>query len=80
MSADEIKRQRIGRLKDDIATKLEEIRGLFINPDSVRLTLLVRAPAYPDGSRDTLVSDDVEIEAVIRAYRMRMTDPNGTVT
>lgn len=44
------------RLLDNISDSLEGIRARFMNPEDVKITLVVRCPWLDDG--DTVVSDD----------------------
>ena len=64
---------RVRKLWVQVSEVLEEIRSSFVTPDKFRLTLVVRHPDYPDGSRDVLVSDDTEEEllAAIRKLHQR---------
>lgn len=42
--------------------KLSEIAALF--KPGARLTLLVRTPGYPDGSRDFVLTNDALVDAI----------------
>jgi hypothetical protein len=55
------------RLHDDIADHLEAIEKLFVGP--CKVTLLVRDPDHPDGSRDVHVTNDDDTDAAIAAIR-----------
>jgi hypothetical protein len=55
-SADAARRARVKRLGEDISDRLEAIHALFKMP--VKLTLIIRDPACPDGSRDTYQTND----------------------
>lgn len=50
------RRARVQRLGNDIADRLQGIHDLFKGP--VKLTLIIRDPNYPDGSRDTFQTND----------------------
>lgn len=56
------------KLGNDIADRLESIHALF--KDSVKLTLIIRDPAYPDGSRDTIQMNDDWDSAKTAAERL----------
>lgn len=68
--------QRIDRLRRQIADKLDEITALYSEP--VKVTLVVRAPAYPDGRRDTVMTDD-DPEKAIAALRALYGDSHAEV-
>jgi len=53
-------------LRCEIADRLVEIEKLFSEP--VKLTVLVRNPAHPDGGRDVLLTSD-DFETAIAAAR-----------
>jgi hypothetical protein len=55
-NADAARRARVKQLGEDIAHRLEGIHDLFKAP--VKLTLIIRDPAFPDGSRDTYQTND----------------------
>lgn len=50
-----------------IANHAGEVAELFKGP--VRVTIVVRDPEHPDGSRDVEVTDDDDTEALIAAIR-----------
>jgi hypothetical protein len=51
---------------DFIAALLEQISSYFTEP--VKLTLIVRNPAHPNGSRDVCIGDD-DFELAVEAGR-----------
>jgi hypothetical protein len=57
---------KMRRLRDAIGARLAEISDFFTEP--VKLTIVVRNPAHPDGSRDVYVTDD-DAELAIAAIR-----------
>jgi hypothetical protein len=76
LSTDEQGRQaRILRVREQIGTKLDEISRLY--KDRVVCTLIVRAVDYPGGERDTVMTDEPEIEKAIAALRKLLRDPNA---
>lgn len=65
---------RIKALRLSIAKKLDEIAMLY--KDDVKITLIVRVPDFPDGRRDTVLSDD-DPEKAIASLRGLYGDPNS---
>lgn len=65
---------RINALRLSIAKKLDEIAMLY--KDDVKVTLIVRVPDFPDGRRDTVLSDD-DPEKAIDSLRRLYGDPNS---
>ena len=59
-------------LQGRIATHLDAIRGMFTTP--MKVTLLVRDPSRPDGSRDVFLTSD-DLDLAIAA--MRVVDASG---
>jgi len=57
---------RVRNAGDRIAYHLDKIAELFLEP--VKLTLVVRNPAHPDGARDVYMTDD-DAELAIAALR-----------
>jgi hypothetical protein len=53
---DAARKARVKQLGVEIADRLESIHGLFKGP--VKLTLIIRDPAFPDGRRDTIQTND----------------------
>lgn len=53
-------------LRERIADHLVAVEALFIGPR--KITILVRDPARPDGSRDVFLTDD-DVEAAVAAIR-----------
>lgn len=53
-------------LREKLGSRLAEIADLCTEP--VKLTLLIRCPSHPDGSRDICLTDD-NTEAAIAAIR-----------
>lgn len=68
------RQQRIEALRRAVAAKLDEIAVLYRDP--VKVTLVVRVPAFPDGRRDTVMTDD-DPEKAIAALRSLYSDPNS---
>lgn len=64
--------QRVG---ERAAARLDDIRAMF--KPGVKITLLVRTPAFPDGKRDFLLTDD-DLDAVCDALQQRKHGPNLT--
>jgi hypothetical protein len=62
---------------NEIADHLEAIGRLFNAP--VKITLLVRNPAAPDGSRDVFLSSDDWPAARAAVERLQKTRPEFTV-
>lgn len=58
--ADRVERIRV--LRCQISKKLDEISRLY--KDDVRITLIVRVPDFPNGARDTVMSDDDPAQAI----------------
>ena len=58
------------RLHEAIASHAAAIEDMFTEP--VKITVLVRNPAYPDGARDVLVSND-DYQQAIAAIRTVIT-------
>lgn len=54
-------------IADEIAAHLEAIQALFT---AVKVTLIVRDPTHPDGSRDLVMTDD-HLGHAIRALEIR---------
>lgn len=61
-----VDKARMRALGDDIAGHLDAIGKLFNEP--VKITLMVRNPAHPNGARDVHMSDD-DTELAIAAIR-----------
>jgi hypothetical protein len=70
------RKQRVAELGDQIGAYLQRIAGLYKAP--VRVTLIVRNPAKPDGSGDTILMDD-DPESAIKALRSLMADPHAEI-
>ena len=66
--------ERVKLLRAQIAAKLDEIAKLY--RDHVKITLIVRAPDFPGGVRDTVMTDD-DPERAIAALRSLYRDPNS---
>jgi hypothetical protein len=67
------------KLRSDIARRLDEIRELFVRPDEVKITVVIRVPWKEDG--DSLVTNDTVDEAVkalreLDAKGVRDNDPD----
>lgn len=62
------RRARVQKLGVDIADRLEAIHNLFKGP--VKLTLIIRDPNCPDGSRDTFQTNDEWSKAKEAADRL----------
>lgn len=61
------RRARLERFHAEVDGLLCEIEKLFSEP--VKLTLIVRNPAHPDGRRDVFLTSDTDHEAAISAIR-----------
>ena len=72
---DVARRQRVLRLREQVGTKLDEISKLY--KDRVVCTLVVRAVDYPRGERDTVMTDEPNVEDAIKALRRLLRDPNA---
>jgi hypothetical protein len=59
-------------VRDSIAEHAEEIAQMF--KPRVLVTILVRSPAFPDGSRDLVVTADT-LPKVLRALEIRARTP-----
>jgi hypothetical protein len=57
-----------------VSYHLDQIKTHFAG--GAKITVLVRHPSHPDGSRDFSMGDD-ELEDAIRALELRRTDPAG---
>ena len=57
----EEQRARVQNAGDEMGRHLAAIEGMFVEP--VFVTLVIRNPGHPDGSRDALVSNDPDREA-----------------
>jgi hypothetical protein len=67
------RKARVKRLGQDIADRLESIHTLFKAP--VKLTLIIRDPAFPDGTRDTMqTSDDWQLAKAAADRLLAKTD------
>lgn len=62
--------QRAGEM---VADYCDEIKRLFKPP--MRLTVLVRMPDYPDGSRDFILTDD-QLDLAAAAILRRKKEPS----
>lgn len=78
MNREQQRRGRVQRLAEDIADKLDEIAALYKEP--VIVTVIVRAPGYPDGSRDTLNSGETDVRLALRAAEHLLDDPTAETT
>jgi len=67
--------ERVQSLGDRLSQYLSEVESLYA--DDVVLTLIVRNPAFPDGRRDTVMSNDPDIETAIAALRSLWSDPRS---
>lgn len=63
MTTDEV----IAKARDEIASHMDAIVALF--KPGVKITVLVRTPSHPDGSRDMVMTDDIIDEAVAALLR-----------
>lgn len=68
----ETRKQRVLQLRDAISEKLDEIAALY--KDDVKVTLIVRVPGHPDGSRDTTMMSDDPKQAIAALCRL-LEDP-----
>jgi hypothetical protein len=53
---------KLAHARVEIADHLEGVRALFNEP--VKLTIIVRNPAHPNGTRDLVLTDDTTEEAI----------------
>jgi len=60
---------------EEIAAHMNEIAALF--KPGKKITVLVRTPKHPDGSRDVLITNDT-IDDAIAALQTRKTAPTLT--
>jgi hypothetical protein len=58
----------LARVRGAIEQHLAEIHGLFL-PGS-KITILIRQPDHPDGSRDLVMTDDT-LHAAVNALQQR---------
>lgn len=65
---------RLQELHDEIVEHCEAIARRFTEP--VKVTVFVRNPAHPDGSRDILISSDTD-EALFPAIHRCAANPNN---
>jgi hypothetical protein len=65
---------RIERMRQEASYHLEQIAKLF-NP-GMKLTLVVRNPEHPDGTQDTLLTDDT-VPEVIAALKLLAERPES---
>lgn len=63
---------RLRQARHDASVLLDRIQQLW-NP-GMKVTLLVRSPDHPDGTRDFLLTDDT-LDAVIAALEILKTRP-----
>jgi hypothetical protein len=61
--------ERLAKLGEIVEHHLNRIRGVYVDPQRVRLTLLIRDTAQPDGSGDYVATDDDEVEALVALTR-----------
>lgn len=59
------------QLHDDLSVLLNRAAALFV--PGAKLTLVVRHPSHPDGSRDVVIGNDTS-DAAIAAIRVREAD------
>lgn len=66
---------KIDYARERISDYLVKIEGCFSEP--VRLTLVARNPAFPDGSRDMLLTNDdlTETKRALETLEQKGTDP-----
>lgn len=69
------RKQRILAVREQIGAKLDEISKLY--KDRVVCTLVVRAVDYPGGERDTVMTDEPDIERAITALRKLIGNPTA---
>ncbi len=67
--------ERVQSLGNQISLRLSQIAELY--KDGVVLTLIVRNPEFPDGRRDTVMTNDPDIEKAIAAMRSLWRDPRS---
>jgi len=61
---------RVAALHVVVSAHLEDLSRLFRPEMDTKVTFVARAPGYPDGSRDVVVTDD-EIGHVIAALKLK---------
>jgi hypothetical protein len=54
----------LAEFRDAAHYHLDALRGYFVRPGSVRMTLLVRNLEDPSGERDLVVTDDETLEVI----------------
>lgn len=62
MADDNFRRLQFGIAQNRMRQHADEIKELFV--DGAKITILVRQPSYPDGSRDFVLTDDTLKEAI----------------
>lgn len=67
---------KVQSVAEEIGDHMDAILRLF--KPGAKITVLVRTPDYPDGSRDMLMTSD-DIENAIAALKCRQ-NPEGTLT
>lgn len=67
----------LNALHETLASLCAKAERCFTEP--VKVTLVCRNPAAPNGSRDVVITNDDE-ELAIAAIRTRLTDPLGKLT
>ncbi len=65
--------QKVHRAGERVAELADQIREVFKPP--MHVTVLVRMPEFPDGSRDFILTDDT-LDAAIAALALRKTEPS----
>jgi hypothetical protein len=73
---DEKGKERVYNAGNVIAEHLGAIARLYT--DEVFITLVVRNPGYPDGSRDTMLTNDPDGEAAARVIEQINSRPGET--
>lgn len=57
------------RLHEDVSVKLSEIAGLFMKPEEVKITIIIRTPWLADGG--VVLSNDTDEEAMAEFNRLK---------
>ncbi len=65
----------VQQISEIVADHMDAILKLF--KPGAKITVLVRSPAHPDGSRDFVLANDT-IDAAISALALRKTQPTLT--
>lgn len=64
---------KLARLHEICGDHLDQVRKCFKEP--VKLTIFVRNPAWPNGARDVLVSDDDPQQVAVAILQVAKMEP-----